>query len=223
MSTPQSRPPAGAAEPGTDDPTIPVLTERLGLPPLEFDTTLPLIETTAQMLEPMLGGLTALPSPPQAPTAAALTMRDAALFDLSLPEHPAPGPRREAFAPAALPATAAPLPAPAPSAAPAPAPPPAPASAPLLAPRAGRAGFDGGHWARIEVELRSSILRSVGEHLPHNIEAIVREQLHASIEQLVGRLAAETHGAISTIVRQSVEQAVRTELERLRNTSRGSA
>ncbi len=28
-----------------DDPSIPVLTDRLGLPPLEFDTTLPLIDT----------------------------------------------------------------------------------------------------------------------------------------------------------------------------------
>lgn len=49
-----------------DDATIPILTERLGLPPLDFDTTLPLIDTTSMSLDTDLEGLTALPDPPMA-------------------------------------------------------------------------------------------------------------------------------------------------------------
>jgi hypothetical protein len=73
------------------------------------------------------------------------------------------------------------------------------------------------------VELRSSILRAVAEHLPQSIESIVREQLRVPMEQVVARLAAETHAAITSTLRQSVEHAVRTELERLRDASRGSS
>jgi hypothetical protein len=220
MNTPPNRPGAPAPESASDDPSIPVLTERLGLPPLEFDTTLPLIESTGQMLEPVLEGLTSLPSPPPAP----------------LPPRSTPAP-----APASTPAPAA-------AAAPATArssPPSVVAAAPLpgaalsgdarmadagaaLGALAGggsgaRVPVDGGHWGRIEIELRSSILRAVGEQLPQEIESIVRAQLSGPLEDFIGKLAAETRIAITTTLRTTVERAVRAELERLRASGRGTA
>jgi len=68
---------------GGDDPNIPVLTDRLGFPPLEFDTTLPMIDSTLGRFEdsslniptvqpvdaPAAQPLQALYEPPPAPSA----------------------------------------------------------------------------------------------------------------------------------------------------------
>jgi hypothetical protein len=48
VNSPPTKPGAPPPEIRADDPTIPVLTERLGLPPLEFDTTLPLVDTSTE-------------------------------------------------------------------------------------------------------------------------------------------------------------------------------
>lgn len=208
MNTPPKKPgsptPPAPAK-GADDGSIPVLTERLGLPPLEFDTTLPLIESTGQNMRRVFEGLTSLPNPPR--TAAP-------------PVTPA------AAAPVTAPPVAVPPPqAPAPSLAPEPmitrepiAVHGATAGNAVLGPRM---AAEGPHWARIEIELRQSILRQIAEQLPREVEAIVRNRMSATIDRLLSSLAAETRLAIAASLREIVERAVHAELERLRNSNRG--
>jgi hypothetical protein len=156
-----------------DDASIPVLTERLTLPPLELDTTLP---------------------------------PDASLqIDTSLPQEPP----RQAPAPRAAPPAAAPA-----------SPPRAAAPAPSSPAGAGDVITSGSHWTRIEVELRSSILQSVAEALPREVDAIVRSRMSEAIDQLVTQLAAETRLALAASLRDIVDHAVRVELNRLRTLRR---
>ena len=176
-----------------------MLTERLGLPPLDFDTTLPLIESTLQNPRGLFEGLTALPNPPKpaaAPAPAATPAR----------EVPA---AREAVAPretvSVLGATSVTAPA-----------------APIAhAPAAAPAATDGRHWARIEVELRTAILRDIAEQLPREVEAIVRNRMGATIDRVIASLAAETRLAVAASLREIIERAVHAELERLRKSNRG--
>jgi hypothetical protein len=168
-------PPAAA-----DDPSIPVLTERLGLPPLEFDTTLPLIDTMMPVIEPTRPPVEIEP--------------EAAVPHEVQPPAAAPAP---AAAVNVLGGTAAPvLPA---------APPPG----------------DGRHWARIESELRASILDQVAARLPQEIEAVVAARMAPALKALVDGLAAETRRAAADALREIIDRAVRAELERLRNSNRG--
>jgi hypothetical protein len=281
MNPSPPRGPAATPDGAPDDLSIPILTERLGLPPLEFDTTLPLIETTGQVMEPSLEGLTALPMPPPAggaglhpiaalpfppmpsaadpaiaPAPAAAAPAPVALATLPKPSSggtyggfvpvvgapavasPAAAPRPTA--PAAARASA---PAPPPATAPAPSPRPAPASAwpptaaaitaPPFALEASppgaeerpfverRANGTGPHWSRIEVELRSSILRQITGQLPREIEGIVQGRMQPAIERLLTSLAEEIHLAVTASLGDIVERAVRAELDRMRNSNRG--
>jgi len=169
----------GPGELAPDDASIPVLTERLTLPPLELDTTLP---------------------------------RDVTLqIDTSLPPELREAPPQRA------PAVA--TPAPAKAAVPPAAAPPSPPSA--QAPAAGAdAGSAASHWTRIEVELRSSILRSIADALPQEVDAIVRSRMNEAIDRLLAQLAAETRLAIASSLRDIVDHAVRAELTRLRGHKR---
>jgi hypothetical protein len=180
-------------EDAPDDASIPVLTERLTLPPLELDTTLP------QETGP----------PAAAPAGAGLAL------DITLP--PAPGPLGRAApphpAPAPAPVPAAPAPAPAPAAARAP--------APITLPAADAGAVTAGsHWTRIELELRSSILQAIADALPQQIDQIVRGRMNEALERLVTQLGAETRLAVAASLREIVDQAVRTELARLRSLKR---
>lgn len=211
MNTPPKKPtpptpPAPAKS--ADDGSIPVLTDRLGLPPLDFDTTIPLIESTVQSTQGLFAGITALPNPPKPavpPSPAAAASREAVAA-------------REAMAPrepvSVLGAAASNLiPSPPVSA---PANPAASASA-----AAARAAADGRHWARIEIELRAAILREIAEQLPREVDAIVRNRMSATIDRMLSSLAAETRLAVAASLREIVERAVHAELERLRNSNRG--
>ncbi|SPE20021.1 hypothetical protein SBBP1_110063 [Burkholderiales bacterium] len=202
MNMPPKKPAAPVAAAGADDASIPVLTERLGLPPLEFDTTLPLIETTGQNPHPAFEGLTALPHPPRAaaPVAAPALPREATGARASAPQSE-PEASGEAVVPreavSVLGATGG-------------------SSLP-----AGRSAADGRHWARIEIELRTSILREIADQLPREVESIVRTRMNATIDRVLSSLAAETRLAIAASLRDIVEHAVHAELERLRNSNRG--
>jgi hypothetical protein len=192
-----------------DDASIPLLTERLTLPPLELDTTLPL--------------------EPHAPSTSAPTVPLAldTSLPLGLPQPPPPlrpatVPARPAPAPVAAPATVPARPAPAPAAAPAtvPArPAPAPVAAPATVP-AGRVAppdtASSTHWTRIELELRSSILQAIADALPQQIDSIVRNRMNDAIERLFTQLTAETRLAVAASLRDIIDQAVRAELMRLR-------
>ena len=203
-----------------DDASIPLLTERLTLPPLELDTTLP--------LEPQ-GTSTSAPTVPLA--------LDTSL-PLGLPQPPPPlrpatAPSRSAPAPAAATPPARPAPVPAPTAAttrPAPAPAqaaaatptrpapvPAPTSATVAAARATVPdAASNAHWTRIELELRSSILQAIADALPQHVDNIVRTRMNDAIERLYTQLVAETRLAVAASLREIVDQAVRAELMRLR-------
>jgi hypothetical protein len=161
-----------------DDASIPVLTERLTLPPLELDTSLP--------TEPAQGA-----SGAPAPLA----------LDISLP--PAPPPPRAPPRPA--PAVARPTPAPGPVRGP-------PSDAGADARRVA--------WTRIELELRSSILQAIADELPQQIDDIVRRRMNDAIERLLTQLVAETRLAVAASLRDIVDQAVRTEIARLRSQKR---
>ncbi len=200
MNSPPTKPGAAPPEIRADDPTIPVLTERLGLPPLDFDTTLPLIDTSTEGREALLEGLTALPSPPPAPPPPAPSR--AKLAEKAPSQAPirtervAEAPRRAPEPPRVLGASAA-----------NPAPAPQPAN-------------DGRHWARIELDLRAAVLREISEQLPREVEAIVQTRMLESIDRLISALAAETRKAVAASMREIVERAVHAELERLRKASK---
>ena len=209
MNTPPKKPtpptpPAPAKS--ADDGSIPVLTDRLGMPPLEFDTTIPLIESTVQSTQGLFAGLTALPNPPKPSlpsSPAALAAREAVAA-------------REAMAPrepvSVHGATASNL---------VPSPPASPPANPAANASATRAAADGRHWARIEIELRAAILREIAEQLPREVDAIIRNRMSATIDRVLSSLAAETRLAVAASLREIVERAVHAELERLRNSNRG--
>jgi hypothetical protein len=185
-----------------DDTSIPVLTERLTLPPLELDTTLPQ-EPKARPGGAPLPLDTSLPSnfPPRAAPAPAKATAPAPA------KAAAPAPARPAPAPVPAPAAARPAPAPAPATAP-----PARAIAP--------AESSSTHWTRIELELRASILQAIADALPQQIDTIVRSRMSGAIERLMEELVAETRLAVAASLRDIVDQAVRAELARLRTHKR---
>ena len=187
-----------------DDTSIPVLTERLTLPPLEFDTTLPQ-EPKARPGGAPLPLDTSLPSnfPPKAAPAPA--------------KAAAPAPARPAPAPVPAPAAARPAPAPAPAAA---RPAPAPATVPPARAAAPAESSTTQHWTRIELELRASILQAIADALPQQIDTIVRSRMSGAIDRLMEELVAETRLAVAASLRDIVDQAVRAELARLRTHKR---
>jgi len=187
-----------------DDTSIPVLTERLTLPPLEFDTTLPQ-EPKARPGGAPLPLDTSLPSnfPPKAAPAPA--------------KAAAPAAARPAPVPAPVPAPAAARPAPAPAAA---RPAPAPATAPPARAAAPAESSTTQHWTRIELELRASILQAIADALPQQIDTIVRSRMSGAIDRLMEELVAETRLAVAASLRDIVDQAVRAELARLRTHKR---
>ncbi len=213
MNTPPKKPtpPKGPAPAkSADDGSIPVLTERLGLPPLDFDTTIPLIESTVQSAQGLFSGLTALPNPPKPnlpPSPAALAARESAAAREAIAAREAMAPREPV---SVLGATASNL---IPSA-------PAPAT-PAASASAARAEPEGRHWARVEIELRAAILREIAEQLPREVDAIVRNRMSATIDRMLSSLAAETRLAVAASLGEIVERAVHAELERLRNSNRG--
>jgi len=193
----------GSPEAAPDDASIPVLTERLTLPPLEFDTSLPMeLSLDTSVAREATAPAQPPPQPPARPPAVAPALELS--LDTTLP--------RQTAAPARTPAAA-----PSPIAAVTAAPPASAAPAPSAAASVDAAGS---HWTRIELELRSSILQSIADSLPQQVDAIVRGRMNDAIEQMVAQLAAETRLALAASLREIVDQAVRTELARLRGKKR---
>lgn len=242
-------PPAGSRRgvPIPDDASIPVLTERLTLPPVELDFTLP--PTPAPEPAPPAPA----PEPPPAPTPAAppfvpfsttspVGRSFPAAPTFAPPIPPPPMPPATVFVPPAVDAPdwtpdpdsdlapEAPLassvfiaPIPIPEPAPATPPPPPPVPPPTVAP-----SITGAHWQRIEIELREAILRDIAERLPADVENIVRRHLGHSLDAavaaakdaIVARLAGEARLALAASLREIVDHAVKAELERLRGVRR---
>jgi len=218
-----------------DDASIPLLTERLTLPPLELDTTLPVEpqgpSTSAPTMPLALDTSLPLglpqPPPPLRPATVPGRAAPAPAAAATVPARAAPAPAAAATIPArAAPAPAAaatiparPAPIPAPAAAtvpPKPASVPAPAPATVSAARATVPDTASTHWTRIELELRSSILQAIADALPQHVDNIVRTRMNDAVERLFTQLVAETRLAVAASLREIVDQAVRAELMRLR-------
>lgn len=75
--------------------------------------------------------------------------------------------------------------------------------------------------ARIEMDLRTSILREIANQLPRDVDAIVTGRMKEAIDRVLAALAAETRLAIAASLQDIVDSAVRTEIQRLRNNGRG--
>lgn len=74
----------------------------------------------------------------------------------------------------------------------------------------------GAPWGRMEIELREAILNDLAQRLPQEVEAIVRRHMTNAIDTMVERLAGDTRIAVAASLREIVGHAVRAELERLR-------
>jgi hypothetical protein len=204
-----------------DDASIPLLTERLTLPPLELDTSLPLElpqEAGARVPVPLaLDTSVARPTPAPAPApprpAAPLPL------DTSLPPAARTAPPAARTAPPAPAPATPPRPAPAAPATP-PRPAPVAAAASVAAEASGPGPTTSSHWTRIELELRSSILQAIADALPQQIDSIVRNRMSDAIDRMVAQLSAETRLAVAASLRDIVDHAVRTELARLRGQKR---
>jgi hypothetical protein len=185
-----------------DDPSIPVLTERLTLPPLDLDFTLPPALTqpapaqaprraTAPVPAPMAADMLAPP-----PASATAYAPPPAIHGLdTLPPQP--------LAPAAV---SVPGPASAPTSA------MAARFAPSAEPRTETQRAGEPNWATLETELRESVLRELSMRLPQNVEQVVREKMQPGIQAALDRLAAETRLAIAASLRDLVDKAVKAEL-----------
>lgn len=171
-----------------DDATIPVLTERLTLPSLDLDISLP--KPPPPVVAPGIS------SPP--PPVAALLM-----------------PKPEAATPEASPRPARPAPAPPPStlfasvasvAPPFSPPPPAAVAAPPAI-----------DWERMEAQLRDSLLRELQPQLSAELERQVRERLQPTLVRALTALISDLRPALDTTVRETISRAIAAELERQRS------
>lgn len=183
-----------------DDPSIPVLTERLTLPPIEIDFTLPpALTQPPPPLAPQPGLLAPVA---RQPTAEPVSPPVAAPASVSAPVPAEPPPPAvhglDTMPPQALP----------------------PAPAPVMAARGVEARAQAArpepNWAELEADLRDSILRELSMRLPQNVEHIVREKMQPGIQAAIDRLAAETRVLIAASLRELVDKAVKAEVAAMR-------
>ncbi len=193
MNPPNRHPGADPTDASSDDATIPVLTERLGLPPLDFDTTLPVLDTIASQTDPQISGDLDVPTLPPVEG----LPEGAPWPEVSPPQAPAVAP---AHKPELEQPTGVAMPTP---------------------PQAVTDAPQGQDWEWVALELRASILREIAAQLPQEIEAIVQARMHAAIERLLIDLAAETRLALAGSLREIIERAVAAELRRLETRTQG--
>jgi hypothetical protein len=80
---------------------------------------------------------------------------------------------------------------------------------------------DGGQGTgRFDEELREMILLDLARRLPAEVDTIVRRHLETAIEEALRRFAAEVRIALAGSLREIVDRAVKSELERLKKTRR---
>jgi hypothetical protein len=224
MSQPARKPsdPAGGKRGGSspvDDPSIPVLTERLTLPPLDLDLEFRLPARPAageqNPVAPVADAPLEVPAPDVAGTqeaaeeapdvpSAAQDERDATWIGM-----PAPVERPESDDTPRVPTSLlvsnveALLPTPAGTT-------PYREAEEFDITRTGGAPPD-----QMETDLREMILLEVARRLPMEVETIVRRHLDSAIEEAIRRFAAEARIALAGSLREIVDRAVRAELEHI--------
>ena len=172
-----------------DDATIPVLTERLTLPSLDLDISLP------QPPPPVVAPPVSSPPPP----VAALLM-----------------PKPEPAAPEASPRPAA-RPAPPPSTLFASVASVAPVFSPAPPPVAVAPAAPAIDWEKMETQLRESLLRELQPQLSAELERQVRERLQPTLVRALTALISDLRPALDTTVRETISRAIAAELERQRS------
>ena len=199
-----------------DDPSIPVLTERLTLPVPAAGGKPATPSSAADAVVDSMVFPNAAPARPAEPAALGAATSRTALPTFELPRPPAavaatrpvaaasaPIAARPAAMPSALPPVAG---AATPTAPVAPAAPIAPLAAPAPLPDA--------------AAIRNAVLDDLAARLPREIESLMRKQLAGSIEAAVQAastdLAARIRNAAAQSLQNLVEQAVKAEIARLR-------
>ncbi len=220
---PRVPPPAEAI----DDPSIPLLTDRIFLPAVELDTALPTlpapgapataepekesVEADAQAAGPEreVAAVEAEPAI-EAELDGDLVAASDADFDalLSAEQPPEAG---DALAEAAKAATAEAPAAPAPVSEM----PPVAAETADAGPAAASAAAQLAVQAQAEA-LRAAVLQRVANHLPEQLHATVRDLMQPAIEQAMAKLGEEAEVALRITLQELVEQALREELARRR-------
>jgi hypothetical protein len=198
-----------------DDPSIPVLTERLTLPPLDLnlDFRLPerpaAVETPAEDFDDLLEPAAEQPLPQNEPAPPVTELPPAPVTEMPAAVEPS-------FEESVEPTDVAPR---------------VPTSllvsnidALLATPPASTARdpdefdltqSDGRRSNGMETELREMILLDIARRLPTEVEAIVRRHLDNAIEEAIRRFAAEVRIALAGSLREIVDRAVKAELDRL--------
>jgi len=74
---------------------------------------------------------------------------------------------------------------------------------------------DGSRASGMQTDLREMILLELARRLPTEVEAIVRRHLENAIDEAIRRFAAEVRIALAGSLREMVDRAVRAELDRL--------
>lgn len=226
-----------AADVPVDDPSIPVLTERLTLPPLDLNLDFRLPErpavvapaVVAPQLEPR-----PLPAAQPPPQAVDIPLDASQALDIH-PDEPQAldSPLDDEPIEVAIDAPSAiePL---------KPIEPPEPtdiaprvptslllsnldallATPPSALPSSQNGGFDltqsdVNHPNRMETDLREMILLDIARRLPAEVDVIVRRHLDGAIEDAIRRFTAEVRIALAGSLREIVDRAVKAELERL--------
>jgi len=214
-----------------DDPSIPVLTERLTLPPLDLNLDFRLPERpSASEAETVVAPAAQVPVMPVLPVAPVVP-QPAAGKAPSAEQPPQSTPSAQGEEDATLLAPPPPVEPPEPDDMPRvptsllvsnldvllPAPPDATLYREAEEFDITRTG--GARPNRMETDLREMILLEIARRLPTEVEAIVRRHLEGAIEEAIRRFAAETRIALAASLREIVDRAVRTELDRI-NTPR---
>lgn len=181
--------------PISDDESIPVLTERLSLPSLDLDVSLP-------KTPPPAASPPAPPPPPPPPAAAPAP-----------PAAAAPTASATATPPVAMAATLAAAAARASSAARA-ATPTVPTYSSTRAPVASEID-----WARIEASVRDAVLRDLQSALADEVTRVLRERLQPAVDRAIVALTAELRQALDARLRETLGRTLASEIERLRNRS----
>jgi hypothetical protein len=229
-----------------DDPSIPVLTERLTLPPLDLNLDFRLPERPASQSEDLAPPLAEMPLPPlesfapiepiepiepdaQQPPASSSEEGEPTVqapADDSATDDSTPAEEEQALAFAGTSTSVEP--------------PEATDAAPrvptsllvsnidtLLATPPGATPYreadefdltqaDGGRASPMQTDLREMILLELARRLPTEVETIVRRHLEGAIEEAVRRFAAEVRIALAASLREIVDRAVKAELDRLK-------
>lgn len=210
----------------SDDPSIPVLTERLTLPPLDLDLDFrlperpeappPAAEAPAPVARAVPPPLEPTPPEPQPPAFAREEPSTSTIAPVTIaPLEPIEPPDTTLRVPTSLLVPKDDEPAPVSFAR------PAPAGIPDTRPHLPEPERDSatvpGIWSvQMESELRELILLEIARRLPTDVEAIVRRQMDSAIEETMRRFAAEVRIALAASLREIVDRAVKAELEKLR-------